>query len=398
MTRENRLNLIKAIEEKRQSKVICYITSDRTNLSVAISSDIVSIIHDHILALKQKDRKKIDLFIYSRGGDSDVPWSLVSMIREYCEEGSFSVLIPYRAHSAATVIALGADEIVMTKKGELGPIDITLQRGPYNPTEGDHGQRLPISVEDVMGYFSLLEKVGCARPDEKMKGFEQLTSQVHPLVLGTVSRLLEQTQLVALRLLGTRAHAFTEDHNREIIKRLSSEIYSHRHTISRTEAISYLELSQVIKAEEASISDELWKLYSAYKELFLLDEPFSPEEFLIENDLEENTWEKLNLACIESVNRFDICQKNIRVKRIRRIPPQVTLNLNNLSFPAINFPSLPDGITADQIPKIIEQLLPSIIQPVIEQSAKEITKEFLESLPSAQFERMEYNGGWKTEE
>lgn len=48
------------------------------------------------------------------------------MFREYSKQGSFSVLTPYRAHSAATVISLGADEIIMTEKSELGPIDITL--------------------------------------------------------------------------------------------------------------------------------------------------------------------------------------------------------------------------------------------------------------------------------
>lgn len=91
-------------------------TSDREGLSASILGDVVSILHEHILATDYHQRGKLDLFIYSRGGDSDVPWSIVSMFREYCKKGSFSVLIPYRAHSAATVISLGADEIVMTKK------------------------------------------------------------------------------------------------------------------------------------------------------------------------------------------------------------------------------------------------------------------------------------------
>ena len=398
MSREKRIELIKAIEKKRNSKVITYVTSDRANLSVSISGDIVSIIHEHVLAIDPKKRKKLDLFVYSRGGDSDVPWTTVSMFREYCEEGSFSILIPYRAHSAATVIALGADEIVMTKKAELGPIDITIQSGPYNPTEGDSRQRLPVSVEAVMGYFSLLEKIGCERPDEKMKGFEQLTDQVHPLVLGTVSRLLEQTQLVALRLLGTRANAFSEEKNREIMQRLSSEIYSHRHTISRTEAIEHLGLEQVVKAEDVEIDRELWELYDEYRNLFSFEDPFKPEEHLIANDLDEHIWEQLNLACIESAARSDFCKQDIKVRKLRQMPPQVTLSLNNLSLPAINFPELPEGITPQQIAQIIEQLLPAVVQPVIKETANEVMQIFLESLPSAQFERIGYNSGWITEE
>jgi len=258
-------------------------------------------IHEHVLSLKEEDRGKLDLFIYSRGGQSDVPWAIVSMFREYSQKGSFSVLIPYRAHSAATVIALGADEIVMTKKAELGPIDITIGSGPYNPTEKDSNQRLPISVEDVNGYFSLLEKIGCERPDEKLKGFELLTNHVHPLALGTVNRLLEETKLVALRLLSTRAKPFTEEENREIIKRISSEVYSHNHSISRTEALRYMGLKQVKFAEEANIANELWNLYEEYADMFHLDEPFRPEECLISENLEENTWNDLHLACVESI-------------------------------------------------------------------------------------------------
>ncbi len=238
-----------------------------------IAGDVVSIIHEHILELTEEERSKLDLFIYSRGGQSDVPWAIVSMFREYGQKGSFSVLIPYRAHSAATVIALGADEIVMTKKAELGPIDITMNSGPYNPTEKNSEQRLPISVEDVTGFFSLLEKVGCARPDEKMAGFNLLANKVHPLALGTVSRLLEQTKLVALRLLSTRAIPFSEEENHEIVRRLSSEVYSHSHTISRTEAVKYIGLKQVKSAEEDNISDELWSLFKEYRDLFELETP-----------------------------------------------------------------------------------------------------------------------------
>lgn len=37
-------------------------------------------------------------------------------------------MVPYKAHSAATLIAIGCDEIVMGSKSELGPIDPALNR------------------------------------------------------------------------------------------------------------------------------------------------------------------------------------------------------------------------------------------------------------------------------
>ena len=396
MSRAKRKGIIQEIERKHGSKVIAYVTSDRQNLSVGIAGDVIPIIHNHILALEE-EKMKLDLFIYSRGGGSDLPWAIVSMIREYAEEGSFSVLIPYRAHSAATVIALGADEIVMTKKAELGPIDITMSSGPYNPTEKDSRQRLPISVEDVTGYFSLLEKVGCARPDEKMKGFELLTNNVHPLALGTVSRLLEQTKLVGLRLLNTRANPFSEAENQEIIKALSSEVYSHSHAISRSEALRYTKLRHVKNAEDLGIADELWALYEEYRNLFHLEDPFQPEEYLIANNLEEHTWNNLNLACVESVKRFDICKKSERVKRLRKVPPQVNINLSNVNFPTINITNLPARITQQQINALIQQAAGGAIQQALDNAVQIALDQLVKSLPQVGFEHISFNSGWRKE-
>jgi len=397
MSREKRVEIIREIERKRGSKVIAYVTSDRQNLSVPIESDVISIIHNHILALGKTDDIKLDLFIYSRGGQSDVPWTIVSMFREYAKKGSFSVLIPYRAHSAATVISLGADEIIMTQKAELGPIDITIGSGPYNPIDKDSHKRLPISVEDVRGYFSLLEKIGCVEPEERMQGFELLTNNVHPLALGTVSRLLEETKVVGLRLLSTRAKPFSKSQNQKIIKALSSEVFSHGHTINRTEARRYIQLKHVKDAEAYNIDNELWELYKEYMDLFKLEEPYKPEEYLIVNDLENYTWDDLNLACVESIGRFDICRTNMRVIRLRKVPPQINLNLNNMTFPVISIPNIPAGFNQQQIEALIQQVVSTIIQQSLNNATQAVVQQLLRSLPQAGFERISYNSGWKKE-
>jgi ClpP class serine protease len=54
-----------------------------------------------------------------------VPWRLISLFREYAAK--VAVLLPYRAYSAATLLALGADEIVMHPFAEMGPIDPTVK-------------------------------------------------------------------------------------------------------------------------------------------------------------------------------------------------------------------------------------------------------------------------------
>ncbi|MCF6159347.1 MAG: hypothetical protein E3K32_12450 [wastewater metagenome] len=396
LLKKKRRDLIKAIEEKRNSKLIVFLTSDRPNLGFSITTDVVPILHKHILAIEDAKRSKIDLLLYSRGGHSDVPWTIVSMFREYFN-GSFCVLLPYKAHSAATLIAIGADEIVMTKKAELGPIDITINNGPYNQRDEKTGDRLPISVEDVTGYFDLFNKMGCERPEEKLRGLEQLTERVHPMALGMVSRILEQTELIALRLLGTRVKPFTEEKNKEIVRRIS-EIYSHSHTISRTEAIQQLGLKQIVKAEDIGISEELWSLYEEYNTLFQLNKPFMPEEYLVTNNLDENTWHNLYLACVESISRFDTYQKSLRVRRLKQSQPQVTLNISNIAFPAINIPQLPPDVTSEQIRKIVEKIVSAQFQSIVNNAVKVAVNEFLKALPSAGFEHISFKSSWIEED
>ncbi len=67
------------------------------------------------------DVDTLNLIIDSPGGDGTVAEKLIELCRAYCKK--FRVIIPNRAKSAATIIALGADEIVMGHCSELGPID-----------------------------------------------------------------------------------------------------------------------------------------------------------------------------------------------------------------------------------------------------------------------------------
>jgi hypothetical protein len=118
--RDERLQLIRNLEEARGgTRVICYLTSTRSNLESPMAMDVIPVIYEHLRWITTpKDETKIDLFIHSNGGDGIVPWRLVPLIREKCSR--FSVLVPHKAFSAATLTALGADAVVMHPLGCLG--------------------------------------------------------------------------------------------------------------------------------------------------------------------------------------------------------------------------------------------------------------------------------------
>jgi ClpP class serine protease len=126
----DRLTLIKKIEQLRGSHVICYLTSLRPGVSAQMADDAIRDIFDHLQALSNRPVDKLDLFLCSNGGDSTLPWRLVPVFRQFAK--TFSVLVPFHAYSAATLLALGANEIVMHPFGVLGPIDPTVTND-FNP-------------------------------------------------------------------------------------------------------------------------------------------------------------------------------------------------------------------------------------------------------------------------
>src|SRR5262245_29412574 len=67
-----RREIIQAIEAKRQSRLLTYMTADRQGAAGQIAEDAVRPMYDHLLRFGKQDR--IDLLLYSVGGHTDVPW------------------------------------------------------------------------------------------------------------------------------------------------------------------------------------------------------------------------------------------------------------------------------------------------------------------------------------
>jgi len=277
MENNKKIKLIQQIEKLRESKILSYVTSDRKGpVNAKIAMDVISIFSRQLRSLGKVSQ--IDLFLYSTGGDTMVPWRLVSMIREYCDK--FSVLIPYKAHSAATMIALGADEIVMTDLSELSPIDPSTAN-IFNPQDPKNPQaRIPISVEDVMAYFDLAKnKIGIK--DEKelteiFKKFIESNPQIHPLALGNVNRVHNLIRILAKRLLKSHKNPMSEEEINKIVDCLTEKLYSHQYLIDRKEAKEELGIETITYADK-NLSELMTQLFEEYKKEMELDKIWNPE-------------------------------------------------------------------------------------------------------------------------
>jgi len=210
-----------------------------------------------------------------------------------------------------------------------------------------------------------------------------------------VNRSLEQTKLVAERLLYTRKDPMTEEACAQVIKTISSEVYSHQHAISRTEAIKNIGLTFVRKAEDDKIEREMWALYEQYKDFFKLDMPLLAEEYLFANNLEEYTWTDIALACVESQDRCDVCRQDRRMKRLRKVPPDVHLQLN---LGAINVPAWPPTLTDPQAQQQwLQQIVQQMIQQVVDQACNAATQALIQTFPAEGYELATMNSRWNEE-
>lgn len=63
----------------------------------------------------------IDLILHSHGGTVDTASSIASLCRE--RFGSFRVVVPFMAKSAATLLVLSANERLLSCSAQLGPVD-----------------------------------------------------------------------------------------------------------------------------------------------------------------------------------------------------------------------------------------------------------------------------------
>ncbi len=386
MSREKRLEFIRKIQEDRGSNVLVYFTGDRQGFPSQIAEDAVLYLYSHLLGLQENIPKmgKIDLFLYTRGGNVSVPWRIVSMIHEFCEE--FSVLIPYKAYSAGTMIALGADKIVMGKKAELSPIDPTLVRTIIGETTAPPSE---ISVEDVSSYISFMrERANITDQSALAQVISQLANHIKPLTLGSVHRQHSHIRLVARKLLTSRKEKIEEDRIGTIIETLTEKMYSHGHAIGRKEAV---ELGLPIDRPDEKLETLIWNLYQEYEELLQITNPIDPEELLNQENKEEYTMYNVPLAVIESIDNVDIFEINTIFRKRRNIPPNPQININmNLT--------LPPGIDPASLPQNFQNIIQQLMQPINQAIPQIVQQEIARQSPLVGIERRTFGGKWKEKE
>ena len=282
----SRQTIIKQISENRgNSKVITYIMSDRAPFNTQIADDVIPILRRH---LENNKSKTVSLILLTRGGNLIAPLRIVKLLRNYCSR--LEILIPYNAHSAGTLLALGGDLIVMAKLGELSPVDPTTGH-PFNPSDPTSKRKMAISVEDVNSYLLLAkEKAGITKKDMK-DVYSYLVNNIHkehalhPLALGNIYRGQRMARMLIKKLLNLHMKGwFSTIKIAKIVNELSGNITIHNYPVMRDEA---KKMGLPVEYASEELEGLLWRLLSNYAKIMELGKPFNPIEVLGKDDTRE---------------------------------------------------------------------------------------------------------------
>ena len=262
------------MEKIRENPLVVYVTSSRANASAKMGSDVIPFFIEQINNVP-KEKKNIDLLIVSSGGDPMVSWRMINILRERFEK--INVLVPYEAFSAATLLALGADEIIMHRYANLGPVDPQITKERMN---GPQKELIQFAAEDINHFLDFVkDDVGITNQTELQEAFSQITDELGAQSIGFAKRSLNLTKDLGKKLL--QLHMDDNTQVLAIIEALSKSFHHHGFALSRSEA---KRTGLKVEDPDEKVAELMWKIWKDIEEEMQIKTPFNPLSLFYQKD------------------------------------------------------------------------------------------------------------------
>jgi len=228
--RNARESLIRAIEKKRNSRVITLIHRQESVNFFGLTMRRFIDIEDSeevLRAIKMTPPDMpIDMIVHTPGGLVLAAEQIARALKKH--SGKVTVFVPHYAMSGGTLIALAADEIVMDENAVLGPLDPQL------------GQTPAVSV------LKVLEK----------KDINEVEDQT--LILADIAqKAIEQVKGFVKNLLSNR---YDEETSKNIADKLCSGYWTHDYPITVEQA------REIGLKVSTDMPEEIYSLMDLYKQ------------------------------------------------------------------------------------------------------------------------------------
>ena len=177
----------------------------------------------------------LDLMINSPGGSPTTAEKIILTCRTYAK--SFRVIVPRSAMSAATLVAMGADVIVMTPTSEVGPID------PQMRMQTPQGPVARPAAAFVDAYLDLVQKMQQAiKTGEPPHPYAELLRKLDPSWIQVCLKARQLAEKIALDyLLQYMLNGKSPEAVRAVVKNFltEGEEFSHGRAIRSQKAQEY---------------------------------------------------------------------------------------------------------------------------------------------------------------
>ncbi|AYG70630.1 hypothetical protein [Rhizobium sp. CCGE531] len=239
--RYQRQTIIREIETS-QPKLLCYVAGNKAPVDRLDTLGFVDMLHN------VPPGAPIDLMLHTPGGDVDAAEKLITLLRNAVgEEGRLRVIVPDYAKSAGTLMALGANAILMSDSSELGPID------PQVSSKDGNGNDVIYSVLTYLNAYDEARKALNDTPDDTASRitFEKFD----PILVRKFKSVKDRARLFAENLLKRRGLNFS---------RIASELMDINRYPSHGQMIGWEAASNIgLTIEYLPPDDPIWRKYWA---------------------------------------------------------------------------------------------------------------------------------------
>lgn len=241
--------IVAKIEAKIGSSFLTYWNS--TNGSVC-GNDVIGL-YEVLQTLGEKE--KIVLFIKSSGGNGKAALRMIHVLRQYAKK--LEAVVVLNCASAATMIALGADEVFMGPLAYFTAVDTSITHD-LSPVDKDN-DRVGVSQDELRRTVNLWKK---ENEGERQNPYSALFSHIHPLVIGAVDRASSLSTKLCEEILSY--HMTDKTQIRKISRMLNSDYPSHSYPITLREA---KKIGLKAKPLDTDINNLLLELNELYSEM-----------------------------------------------------------------------------------------------------------------------------------
>ena len=247
--------IISEIVESRQRPLVAIALAPGVQLNTTLVAPLLEIL-DAV-----PEGPAIDLYMDDLGPICEEDWRLVSLLRERFER--YSAILPFAASSGASLVALGANALIMGEASSLAPIEPV----PHPDSQADDGLQPPFLADNIQYFVQFLrDDLGLEGVGSDSPTLVNLLDRAGAAKLGAFKKAKMITQLILRRSLETHLNPKTEAARIDtIVERICGGYLSPKFPVTRRDCREELGL-EVVEPDK-SLWKAIWNLYIYYRRM-----------------------------------------------------------------------------------------------------------------------------------